>query len=196
MNVMYFNIQNVHKSGTTIHCHQTIQESHDHTTTNYHPILNLWPQHALTEGVLGGEIELRPPLLAHSCPFLEARAAKNLLFHRPLAETEAEVEFDTEAEATLPQAWSAGKRCLRHTFMWQVLHVLVLENVRTSLQRLTGQIGFFFLLGSQVPDLWCLSKMASSSCPTWPVVSMDMEHVSHTITFLLLWSDLGQEWDL
>lgn len=153
-------------------------------------------QQALTEGAVEVELERGPAFLAQSCPFLEARAAKNLFFHPSFAAEGVEGE-----SPPLLQAWSAGKRCLRHTLMWQVLQVLVLENVRTCLQRFTGQMGFFFLLGSQFPELWCLSKIAASAsssccCPIWPVVSMDMEHASQTTTFLLLWSGFGHKWDL
>lgn len=149
------------------------------------------PQQAFTDGVLGGRADIE--LLAQSCPFLNARAARNRSFHRPLT---ALFSNEEEDEVAFLQAWSAGKRCLRHTFKWHVLHVLVFENVKTSLHLLTGHVGFFFFLGSQSPDLSCLSKIAFSSSPFWPVVSIDIEHVSHTTTFLLLWSDFGQSWDL
>lgn len=146
-------------------------------------------QQALTDGVDGGDTEL---VLPQPLPFLDAKASKNLLFHRPpLPPTTGEAFI--AAEEARRQAWSAGKRCLRQTLSWQVLQVVALEKVRTSLQRLTGQVGFFFLAGSQLPEfLWMSSKALSS----WPVVSMEVEQVSQTMTLLLLWSDLGQRWDL
>jgi hypothetical protein len=70
--------------------------------------------------------------------------------------------------------------------MWQVLQVLVLENVKISLQRFTGQVGFFFLLGSHFPEVRCIFKIVSSFSPVLFVISMDMEHSSQTTTFLLL----------
>ncbi|RYR08347.1 hypothetical protein Ahy_B05g075991 isoform A [Arachis hypogaea] len=60
--------------------------------------------YALTEGFLGAEAELPPPLLPHSCSVLEAKAAKNLLFHHPLAEAGAVTDTDTGLDAALPQA--------------------------------------------------------------------------------------------
>ena len=148
-------------------------------------------QYALTdEGVLGVDAEPCPLLLPQSFPFLEAIAAKNLSFHLPLPST------TVAAVAAFLHTWSAGNRCFKHTFNWQVLHVLVFEKVSISLHRLTGQVGFFFFLGSQLPDFSCFSNIAFSSSPSRPVVSIDIEQVSQTTTFLLLWSDFGHSWAL
>lgn len=90
--------------------------------------------------------------------------------------------------------WSDGKRCFKQTFKLHFLQVLQLEKVNTSLQRFTGHRGFCFFAGSQLPDLSCRAKTAFSSSPNF--FSIDMEHVSHITTILLLCSDFGQLCDL
>lgn len=76
-----------------IHQHQTTEESHDlHKKPN---------QQALTEGLLGGELERPPTFLEQSCPLLEANADKNLSLHFPLSTTEG---VEKERESPFPQA--------------------------------------------------------------------------------------------
>lgn len=138
-------------------------------------------QNAPTDGVLGGDLEPLS-LFPQSFPFLEAKAAKNFPFQAPSFAATA-----TAALACLLHSWSAGNRCLRQTLRWQVLQVLQFEKVRICLHLVTGHLGFFFFLGSQFPDLLCLSSNTFwLSSPSWPVVSMEVEHTSQTITFRLL----------
>lgn len=148
-------------------------------------------QWALTEGAGGGEVEARV-WFPQSFPFLEAKAIKNLL----LASFPSLAKVEDEEVMCLEQAWSAGNRCFKQILIWQCLQVLELEKVKTSLHRLTGQVGFFFFLGSQSPDFSCFRSIDFSSTPSYPVVSMDVEHISQTTTFRLLCSDLGQSWAL
>ena len=99
-------------------------------------------QKALTDGAPGDARILSCP---HSLVLLLSKASKNL--------------DPSEAPAVLLQAWSEGNRWLKHTFWVQILQVVVFENVRTCLHRLTGHLGFFLLEGLQSPDLTCCSKI-------------------------------------
>lgn len=148
-------------------------------------------QQALTDGAVGEDpfAAVGRSLFPQSLPLLNPKAAINFSFHRPLSTTAAAVDDGR------PQPCSAGNRCFKHTFIRQVLQTQVLENVRISRHRLTAHVGFFFLLGSQSPDSWCLSKILVSSPPSFPVVSIDVEQISQTTTFRLFRSDLGQSWD-
>lgn len=144
-------------------------------------------QQALTEGALGEALAAGRSFFPHSPPpLLRPKAAINFSLHRP----------SPAAFTGLPQPCSAGNRCFKHTFNWQVLHTHVLENVRISRHRLAAHVGFFFFLGSQSPDFSCRSRILRSSLPSFPVVSIDVEQISHTTTFRLFRSDLGQSWDL
>lgn len=137
--------------------------------------------------MLGGDDDPRS-FFPYSLAPLEASTATNLSFHRPPAAAAA-----LAAAAPVPQLWSAGNRCLRHTLIPHALHALVLENVSTSRHRRTGHTGFFFLRGSQSPDPSCLARAALSSSP---VASIAAEQASQTTTRRLRWSDPGHPWDL
>lgn len=147
-------------------------------------------QQASTDGDLC-EAAVPRTSFEQSFPSLSLRAAKNFSFHRP-----AVLELGVVADVCFWQLWSAGDLCLRQTLTWQILQVLVLEKVRVSLHRLTGHLGFFFLEGSQDPDFRCFSIISRSSFPSFPVVSIEAEQASHTITFLLIRSDSGHSWSL
>lgn len=98
-----------------------------------------------------GSFHLPPSFFCASrphCPALLAAAA-------------APAAFD----AAPAHAWSAGNRCLRHTFWPHPLHPLVLENVSVSLHRGTGHRGLRFLAGSHRRDRACASSTAASSRP-------------------------------
>lgn len=148
----------------------------------------LWnDQQALTEGLAGVEDEARL-LFPQSLPFLASKAVKNLLL--------ASLTNGCDDEEVRLQGWSAGNLCLRQTWIRQVLQVLVLEKVKIPLHLLTGQVGFFFFLGSQSPDSSCFRNIALWSSTWQPVVSMDIEQISQTKTIRLLKSDFGHSWDL
>lgn len=141
-------------------------------------------QQASTEWlVLGVDPEGRL-FCPQSLAFLNARATKNFSFFPPL--------FRSAVDSFRLQPWSTGNLCFRQTFDWQFLHVLVFEKVSISLHRFTGQTGFFLFLESQSWELLCFSNTTfSSSSPLSPVISIDVEQVSHTTTFLLLRSEFG-----
>lgn len=151
----------------------------------------LWnDQQALTEGLAGREDEARL-LFPQSFPLLPTKAVKNLL----LASFRSLTNGCDDEQLRL-QAWSAGNLCLRQTWIRQVLQVVVLEKVKIPLHLFTGQVGFFFFLGSQSPDCSCFCNISLSSSLLQPVVSMDMEQISQTKTFRLFKSDFGHSWDL
>lgn len=132
-------------------------------------------------------------LFPQSFPFLDANAAKNLLLITSLFSF---ITPEGDDDKFLLQSWSAGNRCFKQTLIWQILQVLLLEKVKTSLHRLTGHLAFFIFAGSQSPDFRCFSNMSSSSFESMPVVSIATVHVSQIITLRLFWSGLGQSWDL
>lgn len=130
-------------------------------------------------------------MFPQSFPLLAAIATKNLL--AAAVATEDEEEKD---DLRFSQAWSAGNLCFKQILIWQVLQLAVFENVRTSLHRRTGHLGFFFFFGSQSPDFSCLSRIFFSSSPSCPVVSIAVEQISQTETFRLSTSDFGHSCDL
>lgn len=137
---------------------------------------------ALTKGCGVGAAYLSP----QSFPLLAAKAIKNLLFG----------VVEEEGDLSCSQAWSAGNLCIRQILVRHILHVAVLENVKASLHRRTGQVGFIFFFAWQSPDFSCHSRIFFSSSPPSPVVSIAAEQISHTNTLRLPTSEFGQSCDL
>lgn len=146
-------------------------------------------QHASTEPEFVGET-CSCLFFAQSFPFRAANETKNL-FAEPLL-----LDFVATDGNPVLHTWSAGSLCLRQTLVLQLLQTVALENVKYCLHPFMGHCGFFFFDGSHSFELACFCFIAISSSQDKPVVSIDFEHISHTITFLLLSSGIGHSCDL